>query len=121
MGELLRLRSDSFDAHGGASKGERLLAEPILVEVLNETRNNANIQTFSSGAGSGGSASETLTVTGLKAGDEILSVSQRIAGGGVGKTVIGWTTVANDALTVQWDADPGAGAIVVVTARRATS
>ena len=115
-----RLRSDAFDAHGGASKGERLLAEPILVEALNETRDAANVFKLSSAAAAGGAASEALTVTGLLANDEILAVSQRVAGAS-NTAVTGFNTQIADGLTVEWTADPGAGAIVDVEFRRVTA
>ena len=102
-----RLRSDAFDAHGGASKGERLLAEPILVDIL------ADKPKFPL-------ASEALTVTGLLANDEILAVSQRVAGAS-NTAVTGFNTQIADGLTVEWTADPGAGAIVDVEFRRVTA
>jgi hypothetical protein len=76
-----------------------------------------SIQSFLSAASVGGAASETLAVTGLLATDQILAVSQKVAGGAV-LPLLGWTTVANDALTVQWSADPGPGARVVVAILR---
>jgi len=120
MEDMKKLSSDSFDAHGGASKGERLLAEPILVEALNETRDAANILKFASDAGGGGAAFEALDVPGLKATDEILAVTQRVAGAN-DLAMTEYNTQDDDLLTVAWTADPGAGAEVDVLVRRATA
>lgn len=72
---------------------------------------------FTSGASAGGSQTETMTVTGLLASDTILSVDQKTDGSG-GKTIIRYGTPASNALSVTWDADPGSGAVVVVTVKR---
>lgn len=72
---------------------------------------------FASSAGAGGAASATLTVTGLLATDTVLAVSQKTAGAN-SLPLLGWTTVANNALTVQWSADPGAGSVVVISVKR---
>lgn len=76
-----------------------------------------SILAFTSSAGAGGAASATLTVTGLLSTDTVLSVSQKTAGAN-NLPLLGWTTVANNALTVQWSADPGAGGVVVVSIKR---
>lgn len=76
-----------------------------------------SVYTFTSSAGAGGAASAALTVTGLLATDTILSVTQKTAGAN-SLPLLGYTTLANNALTVQWSADPGAGAVIVVTVKR---
>ena len=88
-----------------------------LVKLLNDLQENANVQAYLSDAGSGGAASEAMTVTGLKASDKILSVTQETEGAGVGKTMIAHSTLVADGLTIKWDADPGAGAKVLVLVR----
>lgn len=78
---------------------------------------NAHVKQFASGASAGGAAFEVLTVTGLLSTDTILSVSQTVAGAN-GTAITGWNTQANNALTVTWTADPGAGAIIRVAILR---
>lgn len=78
---------------------------------------NAHVKEFDSAASAGGAAFEVLTVTGLLATDTILSVSQRVAGASA-TAATGWNTQANNALTVTWTANPGAGAIVRVAVLR---
>lgn len=120
MVDMKKIRDDAFDGAAGTSKGERLLAEPILVEVLNETRDNANILKLSSDAGAGGGLTEAMVVTGLLATDEILAVTQRVAGAN-DLAMIEWNTLVDDSITAVWLADPGAGVIVDVMFRRATA
>lgn len=73
---------------------------------------------YDSNASSGGSGTETLTVTGLASTDEILSVSQKAAGGSA-TAMIGWANQTTNALDVTWTANPGAGAIIRVAVRKA--
>ncbi len=77
----------------------------------------ANILTFTSNTSSGGMSSEVLVVTGLLSTDTILSVTQITAGSNNTATT-GYNTLANNALTVTWTADPGTGATVLVTIKR---
>ncbi len=87
-----------------------------LQKCAGNTQNKA-LLTYTSSAGGGGGASAALTVTGLVSTDTVLSVSQKTAGGN-SLPLLGWTTVADNALTVQWSADPGVGAVIVVTVLR---
>ena len=77
-----------------------------------------NIQAYTSSAGAGGAATEAMVVTGLAAGDTILSVSQKTKGAN-NLPLLGHTTQAANALTCVWSADPGAGAVVIVTVLKA--
>lgn len=70
-----------------------------------------------SDASAGGASSEILTVTGLLATDTIISVSQQTPGGN-NTAVTGWSGQADNALTVQWTANPGANAVVAVAVLR---
>lgn len=88
-----------------------------ICDKVDASQAASGIQAYTSAAGAGGSASATLTVTGLLATDTVLAVSQKTAGAN-SLPLLGWTTVANNALTVQWSADPGAGAVVVVSVKR---
>ena len=72
---------------------------------------------LTSAASAGGGASEALDVAGLRATDEIVAVSQRVAGAN-DLAMTAWNTQDTDSLTVEWTADPGAGAIVEVLVRR---
>ncbi len=77
----------------------------------------ANLLAFDSSAGSGGAASEAMTVTGILSSDTILSVTQKTKGAN-GLAMISYSTLVNDGLTVEWTADPGAGAVVTVSVKR---
>lgn len=79
-----------------------------------------NIQVYSSSATVGGSATETITVTGLAAADTIIGVSMKTKGANA-VSVAGNTTQAANALTVVFTADPGAAAIVRVTVLKAAA
>lgn len=72
---------------------------------------------YDSAASVGGAASEALTITGLAVGDQILAVSQRVAGAN-GTALTSFGAAGANSLTVGWTADPGAGAIVRVYVRR---
>ena len=72
---------------------------------------------FNSAASAGGAASEAMTVTGLAVGDEVISVTQSVAGAN-GTAVNGFSLLIINGLTVGWTADPGAGAIVRVAVLR---
>ena len=80
--------------------------------------NEVNFQVYTSSAGAGGAATEAMTLTGLAAADTIVSVSQKTPGAN-NLPLLGWTTVAANALTCTWSANPGAGAVVVVKVKKA--
>ncbi len=72
-------------------------------------------QTLDSAATAGGSATETITVTGLPAAAIVVSV-EHVSGGTATVGVTGWGAVtANQIANVQFTANPGAGAILRVT------
>lgn len=77
-----------------------------------------NIRTYTSSAGAGGAATEAMVLTGLAAADTILALHQKTPGAN-NLPLLGSTTLAANALTCVWSADPGAGAVVVVTVRKA--
>lgn len=79
-----------------------------------------NIQVYTSSAGSGGAATEAMTLTGLGASDTILAVHQKTDGAN-NLPLLGWSTQADDSLTGIWSADPGAGAVIVVVVLKAAS
>lgn len=75
------------------------------------------IKTYTSAAGAGGAATEAMTLTGLLATDTILSVVQKTKGAN-SLPLLGYSTQADNALTGIWSANPGAGAVIVVTVLR---
>lgn len=81
-----------------------------------------NIQYYDSAASAGGAATETLTVTGLAAGDTILAVSQKTKGAN-GTALIKWTDTSRtaDQLAVEWTGNPGAGSVVRVLVLKAAT
>lgn len=87
-----------------------------LNKVSGNTQNKA-LLSFTSSAGSGGGATEAMTLTGFAATDTILSVSQKTPGGN-SLPLLGYSTPATNALTGIWSADPGSGAVIVVTVLR---
>ncbi len=87
-------------------------------EIIDKLNSVGDILTFTSSAGSGGAATEVMTLTGILATDTILAVSQSVDGA-ANLPLLGFNTLANDALTGVWSADPLAGAIIVVSVARA--
>lgn len=77
----------------------------------------ASLQAYTSSAGAGGAATEAMVLTGLLATDTILAVTQKTPGGN-NLPLLGYSTLANNALTGIWSADPGAGAVIVVSIKR---
>lgn len=71
----------------------------------------------------GGNATEAMTVTGLLTTDTILGVTQFVDGDGAAVGILSYGTAgvaaANNALSVTWNADPGAGAKIRVIVKRA--
>lgn len=72
---------------------------------------------FTSTAGTGGAATEVMSLAGLLATDAIVSVTQKTKGG-TNLPLLGYTIQANNALTCVWSATPGAGTVVVVLVKR---
>ena len=96
-----------------------LLKQDEMIDLLNAQASSASeMLAIDSDASSGGNATETMTVTGLLESDEILSVTQKTAGGN-GTAVVSYDNQADDALDITWTADPGAGAVIQVMVKRA--
>lgn len=87
-----------------------------IQKVAGNTQNKA-LLSFLSNASAGGSASEVYVVTGLLSTDTVIAVSQSIKGSN-SLPLLGYNTVANNALTGVYSADPGTGAKIVVTVLR---
>ena len=86
--------------------------------VIDQINAQSDIISILSDAGAGGAASEAMTVTGLLATDEIIAVCQEVDNAN-SLPLLAFNTQADDALTCEWSADPGAGAKVRVTVKRA--
>ena len=118
MGLLKAVRNDAFAGHGSVTKGQRLLSEATLEELLNAIITNANTEALVSAVTAGGAATESgLVVAGLLATDEIISITPKDGGNAVG--FVGYANVADGSLDVTFSADPGAGRSVVVYVRHA--
>lgn len=106
------VKSNHFEGGKNLSKGGSQGAESDLASVVNSVA-----RTYDSDPSAGGGATESLTVTGLKASDKILAVQVKTKGANaVG--VAGWSNQGADALDVDFTADPGVGAVVQVLAQR---
>ena len=88
-----------------------------LGDLLNNLTNSPQVLVFASTAGTGGSATQAMTVTGLLSTDTILSVTQKTQGAN-SLPLIGWSTQVNNGVTAIWSADPGAGSVIQVAVRR---
>jgi len=89
-----------------------------LVSALAAKQDAAKLVVYTSGASVGGSASETLVVTGLLSSDTILAVTQKVAGANA-TALVAHGVPASDALPISWTADPGAGSVVEVYVKKA--
>lgn len=108
------LRQDHFEGGANLNRGQRKKSDPILSELFPVALEGA--------VSVGGSATESVAVTNLLATDVVLSMAQKTAGAGLGKTLIGWANIATGQIDLTWDADPGAGAVVIIlVARRAAT
>lgn len=107
------LEASHFEAGKNLNNGARQLgSEKILVELLPQ------VAPLSS-ASQGGSSTETLKVDGMLSTDEVVSFNQTSVGGGIGKTLLLASPGTDDGdLDCEWDADPGAGAVVKVLVLR---
>lgn len=94
-------------------------ADTVLTSLQKVSGNTQNkrILTFTSAAGSGGAATEAMTVTGLAIGDTILAVSQSVKGAN-SLPLLGFNTLTTNSLTAVWSADPGASSVIIVTVLR---
>lgn len=89
-----------------------------LGDLIDAQLPTADLVAYTSAAGSGGAATEAMTVTGLAAGDTILAVHQKTDGAN-NLPLLGWSTQTANALTGIWASDPGAGAVIVVLVKKA--
>lgn len=103
------------------SAGDQFLLNKLTGKVGSDTQlgDAVRIVTYTSSAGAGGAATEAMVLTGLAAADQILGLHQKTPGAN-NLPLLGRTTLAANALTCTWSADPGAGAVVVVTVRKAS-
>lgn len=87
-------------------------------ELIGKPINNGLVALLSD-AGSGGSATESMTVTGLLTTDQIVAVTQQTKGAN-GTALIAYDKPADaaDDLDVEYTGDPGAGSIIQVLVQR---
>jgi hypothetical protein len=104
-----------FTSGAGTVAGTDTVLQGIQ-KLAGNTQNKA-FHTYTSAAGAGGGATEAFTVTGLVSTDTILSVTQKTPGAN-SLPLLGYSTLATDALTGIYSADPGAGSVIVVTVLR---
>lgn len=95
---------------------------PAYVPGLVAVDGSNQIIKYDSAASAGGGATETLTVTGVLAADEILAVTQRTKGAN-SVALVAWTDTgrSNNQLAVEWTGNPGAGAVLRVLTRKAAA
>ncbi len=91
-----------------------------------EDASRTTVVAIDSAAAAGGSATEVYTVTGLLTTDSILSVTQFVDGAGAAVGILSYGSAtgqaaANNALSVVYNADPGAGAKIRVVVTRAST
>ena len=92
---------------------------PIRVDSSGAIATASNtVLAFNSNSSPTGSATETLVVTGLLATDTILAITQVTPGVNSTVQIVGYSGQANNALTVQWAADAGGGAVIRVMVSR---
>jgi len=122
---LTVIKKDHFAGGKNMSAGQEKGREQHLAELILALQGKSNtveaagqVLQFTSAAGAGGAATEAMTLTGLKATDTIIAVSQKTNNAN-DLPLLGWTTQAADALTGVWSADPGAGAVIQVAVLRA--
>ena len=92
---------------------------PILVDSSGTiAMASGNVMAFNSNPSVGGSPTETLTVPGLLSTDTILAVTQLTPGSVPTSSIVGYSGLADNSLTVQWTANEGSGAVVRVMVNR---
>lgn len=105
---------------GFVSGAGTVAATDTVLQAFNKLAGNTQnkaILSFLSNVSAGGSANEVYVVTGLLSTDTVIAVSQSIKGAN-SLPLLGYNTVANNALTGVYSADPGANAKIVVTVLR---
>jgi len=92
---------------------------PILIDSSGTVATaSGNVLAFNSNPSVGGSPTEALTIPGLLGTDTILAVTQVTPGSISTSSIVGYSGQANNALTVQWTANEGSGAVVRVMVNR---
>lgn len=116
--KVRNVQGDSFQNTISPKSTEQamLLKQDAIIAALNTVQDAGVID---SDAGAGGLATEAMVVTGLLATDEI--TVEQMTPGANSLALIGWSTQADDTVTGIWAADPGAGAVLRVSYRRAKS
>lgn len=108
----IQTRALSFVGLGGSSLAPYVQGDASIPVV----------SLLDSSASAGGSANETLTVTGLLTTDTVVSARMTTEGANnVAVKTFAKTCAVNGQYAVEWTADPGAGAVVTVAIQRATT
>lgn len=81
---------------------------------------DATITTYDSGASSGGSATESLTFTGMDSTDTILALTPKTAGANAA-AIRAFGSPGSNSLSVTFTADPGANAVVRALVKKAAA
>lgn len=102
---------------GDPSSAQDAATKNYVDTELGVKLNSADLVSYDSNASTGGSATESLTVTGLEATDTILSVSQKTAGAN-STAQIAYGSPGAGTLSVTWTGDPGAGSIIRVLVKK---
>lgn len=101
----------------GSKHGSGGTLADLVMDLQDDKLDAAKLVAVTCAAGAGGAATEALTCTGLLATDTVLSVSQKTPGAN-SLPLLGWSTLAANAITGIWSANPGAGAVVLVSVKR---
>lgn len=93
-------------------------AETVEAALPSGQEADPTLLSFESAASVGGAATEAMTFTGLLATDEITGINIKTQGANTAQ-ILEYNTQVADGLTVVFNADPGAGAIVEISVKRA--
>ena len=115
---VITLGPSEFTTIDAVSDALQAFADASRVSIV-DVAGKGEVFIYTSDASAGGAASEAMTFTGLSTDDEILSVDQSTGGAGAGNVIDSYGTHVDDGLTITWDADPGAGAIIKLTVLKA--
>ncbi len=119
MSLLKKIKLDHFAGGKNITQGgKRGKGDEHLAELVRNLEDEGQVLQLESAESAGGGATEDdVVVAGLLATDEVLSVTQRVAGGN-SLPLLGWSDQKDGSLDLTWSADPGVGAIVKVAVKR---
>jgi hypothetical protein len=110
---------------GFVSGAGTVLATESLLQAVNKLDGNVALKLtssklvkYTSGAITGGAATETVAFTGLAVADAVLAVTQKTSGAN-SLPLLGWSNQALNALDLTWSAAAGASCVVEVLVLKA--